>query len=245
VIKGSEGTYSDTWGPGPGILKFQKTGERSYTGTWCDSAEGEVLQQGTMSFTVSEDGKTIAGTWEAGRDCEINPGGKGAIRWTREPERTVDADAAKSKYNQGVDCCEKGEYEKAIAAFTEAINLAPQLADAYHNRGTAYLKVSEYGRAIADLSKAIELAPEMAEAYNSRGLAHGERGNPSEAIADFTKSLRIDPDMAAAYKNRSLAYFINEDYDSAWADVHACQRVGGTVHPEFLAKLRTASGREE
>jgi len=40
-------------------------------------------------------------------------------------------------------------------------------------------------------------------------------------------------------------HFRQRDYEKAWADVKECQRLGLEVPPEFLAKLRKASGREE
>ena len=53
----------------------------------------------------------------------------------------------------------KGEYDRAISDFTEAIRLDPKLASAYYNRGIAYENKGEHDKAIADYTEAIRLEP--------------------------------------------------------------------------------------
>ena len=64
---------------------------------------------------------------------------------------------------------DKGDFDGAIAAYTEGIRLNPQNAQPYSSRGQAYLRKGELDRAIADCNKAIQLDPMMAEAYCTRG----------------------------------------------------------------------------
>ena len=61
--------------------------------------------------------------------------------------------------NRGVAYANKGDYELAIEAFTNAIELNPNLAMAYSNRGGAYRDKGDYDRAIEDCNKAIETGP--------------------------------------------------------------------------------------
>ena len=61
----------------------------------------------------------------------------------------------------------------------------------------------------------------------------------------LTKAIEPNPQQAMAYYNRAVAQYFRRDYDKAWADVMQCERLGGEVAPEFLAKLRKASGPEE
>jgi DNA-binding beta-propeller fold protein YncE len=81
TIQGSRGTYTDTYGPGPGKLEFHRTEHDTYSGTWAESDK----RHGTMSFTVSDDGNTITGTYAADEDCEIHPEyKKGVVYWVRQ-----------------------------------------------------------------------------------------------------------------------------------------------------------------
>lgn len=59
VIKGNKGTYTNTYGTGPGTFEFNKTGECTYKSYLGES----VKRHGTLSFTVSKDGQTIKGTF--------------------------------------------------------------------------------------------------------------------------------------------------------------------------------------
>src|SRR5262245_9696289 len=45
----------------------------------------------------------------------------------------------------------KGDYDRAIADWTEAIRLDPKYAIAYNGRAVAYNRKGDYNRAIADL----------------------------------------------------------------------------------------------
>ncbi len=110
-------------------------------------------------------------------------------------------DTAVSANNQGLDYNNEGEYDKAIIAFTKAIELDPELAFAYNNRGWAYIELGQYEQAIADCTKAIELDPELALAYNNRGWAYIELGQYEQGIADCTKAIELNPNLLAPMKD--------------------------------------------
>jgi Flp pilus assembly protein TadD len=51
----------------------------------------------------------------------------------------------------------KGDFDKAIADYTEAIRLNPQCAEAHYGRGVAYEKKGEKAKAEADFAQAKKL----------------------------------------------------------------------------------------
>jgi tetratricopeptide (TPR) repeat protein len=51
-----------------------------------------------------------------------------------------------------------GQYQKAIADFTEAIRLNPKYANAYQNRAAAYRALGQTAQADEDLAKAVALS---------------------------------------------------------------------------------------
>jgi tetratricopeptide (TPR) repeat protein len=68
---------------------------------------------------------------------------------------------------------EMGDYEKAVADFSEAIRIRPDLAKAYYGRGTALLAAGDAQNAVADLEKVLRLnndpdASQAAESLLSR-----------------------------------------------------------------------------
>ncbi|MFC2003663.1 tetratricopeptide repeat protein [Chloroflexota bacterium] len=97
--------------------------------------------------------------------------------------------------NEGFLFTNIGEYHKAIAAFTRAIELDPTLAIAYSNRGWAHINLEQYDQAIADCTKAIELDPTLAMAYNNRSWAYIELGQYEQAIDDYNRAIELDPSL--------------------------------------------------
>jgi len=56
-------------------------------------------------------------------------------------------------YNRGLTYGEKGDHDKAIADFTEAIRLNPKDAEAHFNRGLAYGKKGDHNQAITTIQR--------------------------------------------------------------------------------------------
>ena len=52
--------------------------------------------------------------------------------------------------NRGLSWHKKGDYDKAISAYTKAIELNPEYAEAYCNRGPVYTEKGQYDRGIPD-----------------------------------------------------------------------------------------------
>ena len=80
----------------------------------------------------------------------------------------------------------KAEIDRAIEDYTKAIELKPNLAEAYNNLGAAYSDKGEYDRAVADYTKAIELKPNLAETYNNRGNAYNAKVNMTVLLMILT-----------------------------------------------------------
>ena len=99
----------------------------------------------------------------------------------------------------------KGDYDRAIADYTQALRLDPD-AVRYTNRGNAYRNKGDNDRAIADYNDALRLDPNYARAYNQRGYAyHYGKKDYDWAIADYNDALRLDPNFAAAKSNLEAA----------------------------------------
>jgi lipoprotein NlpI len=112
----------------------------------------------------------------------------------------------------------KGEYDRAIADYTKATHLDPQLDYAFLQRGLAYARKKEHDRAIADYSQVIRLNPNRTPAYLRRGYAYHSKAEYDRAIADYDEAIRISPHYTAAYHNRGFAYFAKGEHDRAIAD---------------------------
>lgn len=57
-------------------------------------------------------------------------------------------------------------YEAAIAKYTEAINLNPNVAQYYANRSFAHIKTEAYGSAVEDAERAVKVDPTYVKVRN-------------------------------------------------------------------------------
>src|SRR5215831_677796 len=80
--------------------------------------------------------------------------------------------AARDYYGQGVAAYEERDYDRAVAAFNEALRLDPQHALAYWGRGSAHARRGDYARAVADYGEALRLGATDAQVYYGRGNAY-------------------------------------------------------------------------
>ncbi|MFP3041080.1 tetratricopeptide repeat protein [Treponema primitia] len=111
-----------------------------------------------------------------------------------------------------------GDFDRAIADYTQAIRLDPKDAVAYKQRGTAYGNKKDPNHAIADYNQAIKLDPDFALAYNNRGSEYRNNGDYDQAIADYTEAIRLDPNYVFTYNSRGNVYYSKGDYDQAITD---------------------------
>jgi lipoprotein NlpI len=128
-------------------------------------------------------------------------------------------------YSRGLAYYDKGDDDRAIAEYNEAIRLDPKFAYAYSNRGLAYDHKGDLERASPDYNEAIRLDPKYAQAYFNRGNAYYQKGDDDRAIADYNEAIRLTPKYAYAYNNRGTAYDHKGDPDRAIADYNEAIRL--------------------
>lgn len=127
-------------------------------------------------------------------------------------------DRAHQEYLKGLSLARNKEFNQAIIAFSAAIRLRPNYANAYVNRGFQYDELGQTEKAVADFSAAIRLNPQYAKAYYNRGTVYLKRKEYDRAIADFTQTIRLAPKDGDAYHNRGNAHRKQEEYALAFRD---------------------------
>jgi lipoprotein NlpI len=117
-----------------------------------------------------------------------------------EQRMTIQVDPKnKIEYNtRGIINNAKGDYDLAIADFSEAIRLDPKYALAYNNRCLARNNKGESDLALADCNEAIRLDPKFTSAYINRGIVSLYAGLLPMALADFNQWSQLDPKNAYA-----------------------------------------------
>jgi tetratricopeptide (TPR) repeat protein len=151
------------------------------------------------------------------RDCEASDPDRSIAGCTRALASGGMRSPAVAFYNRGIAWADKGEFDRAIADYNEAIRINPKYADAYHNRANAWKEMGEYDRGIADLDEAIRLSQDALH-YNSRGFIWIKKGEYDRAIADFSDAIRLNPRFAIPYANRGEAWRLKGDLERALVD---------------------------
>jgi tetratricopeptide (TPR) repeat protein len=94
-----------------------------------------------------------------------------------------------------------GEFDKAIADFTKAIQIDPQYASAWNSRGVAWREKEDYRKAIQDYDEALRIDRRYAEAYGNRGFALRRLGDYAPAIADYEQAIRLAPRLPSPHND--------------------------------------------
>lgn len=123
-----------------------------------------------------------------------------------------------------------GDHEKAIQAFSKAVEVAnletrdagmrrkAYLKNAYYNRSMVYFIKRDYAGALADLNSVIELNSGDEHVYLQRGEVYSALKNFESALADYNKAVEINPKNQTSYRHRGNFYRKINDNEKAEAD---------------------------
>ncbi len=109
-----------------------------------------------------------------------------------------DSNRALALYMRGLAYVARGDNDRAIADYNEAIRLNPTNGLTFNERGLAYKAKGDLDRAIADLNEAVRFNSSNADIHYNRGHMLMEKGDLDRAIADFDEAIRLGPDSIIA-----------------------------------------------
>jgi tetratricopeptide (TPR) repeat protein len=124
----------------------------------------------------------------------------------------------------GEDHYRAGDYDAALASFTEAITLRPDYAEAYLRRGMTLMATDFPDTAVKDLELAVHNGVDTVEAYSLLGEAFLQLGSPHRAVLAATDALHADPTDALAYALRGRGYVELGKWDRGIADLEEAVR---------------------
>jgi len=132
------------------------------------------------------------------------PCGSNSQPTTAPPDQLV---TAADYLAQGDYDYDQGNCAGAIAAYSRAVALDPESAEAYNNRAYTYMAQQDYASALPDLDIAIELRPDYVNALMNRGDIHNYYYdiNYAKAIADYDRVLALPHAHTSVCGHRLLA----------------------------------------
>lgn len=118
--------------------------------------------------------------------------------------------------NRGHVSILRGEYRKAIDAFTVAIEQGGPDSRTLCDRGSCYLQIRDWARGLKDLNDATAIDPGFAKPFRRRGGALFEQRRYQEALQNFNRSVELAPDDPMGHICR--AWFLVACPDAAVRD---------------------------
>jgi tetratricopeptide (TPR) repeat protein len=112
-------------------------------------------------------------------------------------------------------------FSSARDAAEKALNLSPQLADAYRARAQLRLETLDFAGARADSEQAVALTPGDSRVQSLYGAQIAALGKMPQAIAAMNKAIELDPLNGYAWANVGLFLTESRDYPAAR---HALER---------------------
>jgi tetratricopeptide (TPR) repeat protein len=155
----------------------------------------------------------------------------------------LDPEFAMAYYNLGEAYAKSGNDAGAAAAYSKAIGLKWNYAETYCKLARALQRIGRIDEALRNYDTAIAMSPKDSDIYFERANLRVAAGRVADAIKDFDAVIRLKPDDAEAYQSRAEAHYDAKEYDAAWADAQACERLGGRLDSDFIDALSRDSGR--
>ncbi|HMB97428.1 MAG TPA: BTAD domain-containing putative transcriptional regulator [Balneolaceae bacterium] len=118
------------------------------------------------------------------------------------------ADALLLQYDYGHEVQEK-TLPRAEEAISRALELDPDLAEAYASLGLLHSNRHQGQAAIRELKRAVELQPSYAEAHNWLSWNYQLLGRPVKALESAKKAVNLNPLSPEAVSNLSVSYLYN------------------------------------
>ena len=103
--------------------------------------------------------------------------------------------------NRGIILAVMERHEDAIGAFSRALEVSPELPQAFRGRAVALNQLGRFAEAIPDFDVALADRPDDQFILNERGLALVGIGNHASAATDFEAAIDLDPGFLVAREN--------------------------------------------
>jgi len=167
---------------------------------------------------------------------------------------------AKTFVDRAWSSIDKGLYNQALRELSQAVEIEPNLADAWFARGWANEKSGKELSAIGDYARAIAAKPDHAFALFSRGYLNLYVGNPRSAVTDFVRTQGVTQDRSLRLYSHLWLYLsrLRSDQDAlarlsedaahedltAWPGPLVSHFLGQTEEGRVLAAIKNGEDKD-
>jgi tetratricopeptide (TPR) repeat protein len=145
--------------------------------------------------------EAIAVGWKQSQEKEAK---EGTPQYNTSKVSEKNEKAAKKWFDKGV---EETNRDKEIEFYTKAIDLNPNLVEAFIYRGLANMHMDHPDDAIEDYTEAIRLEPKNIVAWIGRGHVKRKWEQYEEAILDYDEAIKIAPTEGVHYGAKGVCIY--------------------------------------
>jgi stress-induced-phosphoprotein 1 len=138
--------------------------------------------------------------------------------------------SAASFKEKGNQFLQAKQYDEAIQAYTEAINLDPTDHVFFSNRSAAYLSKGDAANALSDGERCVQLKSDWAKGYTRKGAALHALRRYEDAVKAYQDGLAIAPTDSGLVSGL-------KEVEKAMESAQASPAGGGLFGPQMIAKL--------
>jgi eukaryotic-like serine/threonine-protein kinase len=129
------------------------------------------------------------------------------------------------------------QYESAIAAYDQAIKIAPDNVWLWNNRGEAYTGLNQPQKAISDFQKAIKLSPAQSYvSWNNLGKLYYQQRDYQQAIKAYEEALNVKPEYLPALIGLGNVQKVSQLYDQALESYDQALVINPDYHEAWFGK---------
>ena len=158
-----------------------------------------------------------------------------------DAQNDIDREIAHVRYHRGMAFMQKGDYEMAVADFTESIKFNPK-PEFRLARGKAYYALGQFNEAIDDLNEFSLTNPKEEDLrfdINYRlGKCYLEIRSFWQAILTAGIAIRLDPNDPESYFVRGRAYLERDEYTKAVTDLTEAIRLRAAWTDAYFVRAK-------
>jgi tetratricopeptide (TPR) repeat protein len=130
-----------------------------------------------------------------------------------------------------------GQIDAAIAAFQDALKLAPGMAQAQRGLEAAQASKAKAASVAEILRQKARQSAQDPQVHYNLGVAEARAGNVAASSKAFEQAARLNPGLGVAHSSLALLLYVRGDFAGAWREVGLARAAGSEPETEFIAAL--------
>jgi tetratricopeptide (TPR) repeat protein len=128
-------------------------------------------------------------------------------------------------FARGIENGDLKHPQEAIKDFTKAIEIKPDLKDAYKFRGSLYAQANQIDLAVKDLETYLAYDSTDVVTWNNMAMIYMRQNQLGKSLNAFTRTIELKPDAAISYQNRARIYQMMGNVEKANEDMQKAKEL--------------------